>query len=354
MAMACTIRLSEPLLKLRSRKELVETLLHEMIHAWNFVHNIYEENGGHGKNFKAKMEEINRKAGTNITVYHTFHDEVELYKKHWWRCDGECRNRKPYYGYVKRTSNRAPGKNDFWWNEHQRTCGGTFIKVKEPEKTEKKKKETKKDKQGKIGDIRKYFPSVSSQSSDAEDDEFETDDRGLVVGTPPKTPKVTKEPKVIPTSGGKILGGKGDGKSKLLSNQPSTSSNGVKLGGAGNGRSRLLDMFEKKNEPTAKKKEALSVPTSLPGPAKKIKVEEPKISRKSIYQAILDEFEDDDIILIDDEFDDSLGDSGVKRNLEKPNETDELCKCPICNRAMKMEEINSHLDECLTLQVLDD
>lgn len=31
VGMACVIRLSEPLLKLRSRKDLVETLLHEVM-----------------------------------------------------------------------------------------------------------------------------------------------------------------------------------------------------------------------------------------------------------------------------------------------------------------------------------
>ena len=83
---SCTIRLSEPLLKLRSRKELVETLLvknkyiickltfsnsfgkHEMIHAFSFVLGIREGNGGHGPNFCKMMESINKSAGTNITV----------------------------------------------------------------------------------------------------------------------------------------------------------------------------------------------------------------------------------------------------------------------------------------------
>lgn len=94
--MSCTIRLSEPLLKLRPRKDLVQTLLHEMIHAYLFILNIREGNGGHGPNFKKIMEGINKIAGTNITVYHTFHDEVELYKTHWWRCNGICQHRKPF------------------------------------------------------------------------------------------------------------------------------------------------------------------------------------------------------------------------------------------------------------------
>lgn len=66
-------------------------------------------------------------------VYHTFHDEVDEYRRHWWRCDGPCRHRKPYYGYVKRATNRAPSAHDYWWAEHQQKCGGTYVKIKEPE-----------------------------------------------------------------------------------------------------------------------------------------------------------------------------------------------------------------------------
>lgn len=67
--------------------------------------------------------------GTSITVYHSFHDEVRLYQQHWWRCNGPCQNRKPFFGIVKRAINRAPGPNDFWWAEHSKTCGGQFAKV---------------------------------------------------------------------------------------------------------------------------------------------------------------------------------------------------------------------------------
>uniref|UniRef100_A0A8C6BTV6 SprT-like N-terminal domain n=1 Tax=Monodon monoceros TaxID=40151 RepID=A0A8C6BTV6_MONMO len=93
----CSIRLSEPLLKLRPRKDLVE-------------------------------------------VYHTFHDEVDEYRRHWWRCNGPCQHKKPYYGYVKRATNRAPSAHDYWWAEHQKTCGGAYIKIKEPESCSKKGK----------------------------------------------------------------------------------------------------------------------------------------------------------------------------------------------------------------------
>ncbi|XP_054936893.1 DNA-dependent metalloprotease SPRTN isoform X2 [Physeter macrocephalus] len=101
----CSIRLSEPLLKLRPRKDLVE-------------------------------------------VYHTFHDEVDEYRRHWWRCNGPCQHKKPYYGYVKRATNRAPSAHDYWWAEHRKTCGGTYIKIKEPESySQKGKRKTKLGKQ---------------------------------------------------------------------------------------------------------------------------------------------------------------------------------------------------------------
>ncbi|NXT24427.1 SPRTN protein, partial [Syrrhaptes paradoxus] len=136
----CSIRLSEPLLKLRPRKDLVETLLHEMIHALLFVTNNDKDRESHGPEFCKHMRRINRLTGANVTIYHSFHDEVDLYRQHWWRCNGPCQNRKPYFGYVKRSMNRAPSARDFWWVEHQETCGGTFTKVKEPENFSKRSK----------------------------------------------------------------------------------------------------------------------------------------------------------------------------------------------------------------------
>ena len=44
---------------------------------------------------------------------------------------------------MKRSMNRPPSKNDTWWGQHERSCGGSYTKVKEPEGYGKKK--TKKD-----------------------------------------------------------------------------------------------------------------------------------------------------------------------------------------------------------------
>lgn len=308
IGMACVIRLSEPLLKLRSRKDLVETLLHEMIHAWNFIRGISEENGGHGRNFLGKMHEINKLAGTNISVYHTFHDEVNLYKKHWWRCDGVCKEKSPYFGFVKRTCNRAPGKSDFWWQKHEQTCGGKFIKIKEPEKVEKKRKgkENKKKaiepplktpKLSPSGDIRKFF----------------------------------KPEKDVPNSNTVVP--KTEDKSKV---EPSTS--GLTIGGTGSGRSRLLDMFVDKKPKTEKspskifKNEVIVVENYYPTQL-----------QKSWSDRVKLEFEDDDIIIIDGEFDDNLSPT-FSSSTPKPNDH---CHCPCCNASIEVENINEHLDQCL-------
>ena len=135
-----------------------------MIHAFLFITDNNDDHDGHGPEFHKHMYRINASTGANISVYHTFHDEVELYKTHWWRCDGPCTKRPPFYGFVKRTMNKAPGPNDRWWGQHQQTCGGTFIKVKEPEgygqKKGKKKTESQNNKANKTNDkndIRKFF-----------------------------------------------------------------------------------------------------------------------------------------------------------------------------------------------------
>uniref|UniRef100_A0A3Q3WQ32 DNA-dependent metalloprotease SPRTN n=1 Tax=Mola mola TaxID=94237 RepID=A0A3Q3WQ32_MOLML len=155
----CSIRLSEPLLKLRPRKDLVETLLHEMIHALLFVTQNNRDRDGHGPEFCKHMTRINKASGTKITVYHSFHDEVDVYRQHWWRCSGPCQSRKPYFGYVKRAMNRAPSALDPWWEDHRRTCGGTYTKVKEPEGYGKKgKKDTKKEGKTSGKDIRNIIP----------------------------------------------------------------------------------------------------------------------------------------------------------------------------------------------------
>lgn len=132
------LKLSEPLLKFRPRADVVDTLLHEAIHAYLFVttswrHSRGEDGSGHGEGFLLLADAVNGHGGHGVSVFHSFHDEVDSYRTHVWECDGPCRARAPFFGLVKRAMNRAPGKGDSWWAGHAEACGGSFTKVAEPE-----------------------------------------------------------------------------------------------------------------------------------------------------------------------------------------------------------------------------
>lgn len=135
------MKLSEPLLKFRPRSDAINTLLHEAIHAYFFITSSWRhsrDESGHGTGFQMLASAINAHGGYDVTIFHTFHDEVDSYRTHVWACDGPCRARPPYFGLVKRSMNRAPGKSDNWWSRHQDDCGGSFTKIAEPELTKKK------------------------------------------------------------------------------------------------------------------------------------------------------------------------------------------------------------------------
>ncbi|XP_060739853.1 DNA-dependent metalloprotease SPRTN [Tachysurus vachellii] len=206
----CSIRLSEPLLKLRPRKDLVETLLHEMIHALLFVTQNNRDRDGHGPEFCKHMNRINQASGTKISIYHSFHDEVDVYRQHWWRCNGPCQNRKPFFGYVKRAMNRAPSHRDPWWEDHRRTCGGTYTKIKEPENYGKKGKseEEKKDKNALKKSGGKMKAAGSTEGSRSQDirNVIPFSGRGIVLGgsTQPSAP-VQNPPIQSPTRSPKPL-----------------------------------------------------------------------------------------------------------------------------------------------------
>jgi len=132
------LKLSEPLLKFRPRSDVIDTLLHEAIHAYFFVttswrHSRGEDGTGHGEGFLMLADTVNNHGGYGVSVFHTFHDEVDSYRTHVWECSGPCKLKAPFFGLVKRAMNRAPGKGDSWWAKHLEECGGSFTKIAEPE-----------------------------------------------------------------------------------------------------------------------------------------------------------------------------------------------------------------------------
>ncbi|KAF1816776.1 hypothetical protein P152DRAFT_426047 [Eremomyces bilateralis CBS 781.70] len=132
------VKLSEPLLKYRTREDTVNTFLHELMHAYFFVTTSFKhsrEDGGHGPGFLLLANSINNHGSYFITVFHTFHDEVDSYRTHVWQCNGSCKDRPPFFGLVKRSMNRPPSKSDFWWTRHEAECGGEYTKIAEPKPT---------------------------------------------------------------------------------------------------------------------------------------------------------------------------------------------------------------------------
>ncbi|EEY60578.1 uncharacterized protein PITG_13303 [Phytophthora infestans T30-4] len=193
--------LCEPLLKLRPRSDMVNTLLHEMIHAYVFVATPVRDHDDHGPLFQAHMNRINEAAKTKITVFHTFLDEVDSYRQHIWQCNGPCRHTRPYFGLVKRSMNRAPGPTDRWWADHERRCGGSYSKIKEPvaftaKQAKKREQElAREEKQKKKAEDAKAAPSVKSffprmnEDSDAKTSKAEQSTR--VETKPPRARKKT-------------------------------------------------------------------------------------------------------------------------------------------------------------------
>ncbi|XP_037030967.1 sprT-like domain-containing protein Spartan [Bradysia coprophila] len=95
------ISLNERLLKYRTRKNLVETLLHEMIHASLFLDQD-PDSSEHGPSFIKIMNRIYRQTGADVSVYHDYHNEIALYENRLWRCNGKkCENRPPHFGLMR-------------------------------------------------------------------------------------------------------------------------------------------------------------------------------------------------------------------------------------------------------------
>lgn len=371
-----------------------------MIHAYLFVLDIREGNGGHGPNFLRVMNGINRQAGTNISVYHSFHDEVRVYKKHWWRCDGPCRDRKPFYGYVKRCMNRAPGPHDFWFAQHQRDCGGKFIKIKEPT-PKKKAPPTKPKKTTPTQNISNYFnkggrgntainrgggtlvitkPPIAKPKPPAP-----SSSNIRTINSPPSSQSTPKKGSNLPSN---IVGfkdfGTNTGTIPKIPSQPTFSGGGHTLGGSSNKRSRLLDQFEastsKKQKTDNDKNDSMTLlndgeddlfraidldhiehenNTTLS------QADKAKARQTIIKQEILTDsngFGDDDesdIILIDDEYDNDYNENDLNLSKEvivdlftddmmgnKSNSDDDTLPCPICNKRFKKNLQKDHVDKC--------
>ncbi|XP_037049005.1 sprT-like domain-containing protein Spartan [Bradysia coprophila] len=125
------IELNEQLLKFRTRRDLVETLLHEMIHAFLSIKDSCDD---HGPNFLKEMDRINAETGATVSIHHNHHNEVALYNNRLWRCNGICRKRSPQFGLIRiETGSLVDFEDQWWWSYHLKNCGGNFELVPVPE-----------------------------------------------------------------------------------------------------------------------------------------------------------------------------------------------------------------------------
>ncbi|KAF8793281.1 DNA-dependent metalloprotease SPRTN-like [Argiope bruennichi] len=356
----CSVRLSLPLLKLRPRKDLIETLLHEMIHAYLFVTANNKDHDAHGPEFLKHMYRINKEAGTRISVYHSFHDEVDSYRTHWWKCNGPCQNKRPFYGIVKRAMNRAPGPRDNWWAQHQSTCGGTFTKIKEPDNYKQKslkRKLLEKDQKG----IKSYFEASTSKSVSSSFNSTKKH-KGIDISAiqsilgkdanivsvnsggsfTPDLPTVKEMNPPVPFAGrGFTLGSSSSEtprsflaklrKDGLLKSNISTSVTSLEKKECVQPNSCKDEVV--KNSDTNKKDSPCSASNSLNATLS-------TVEKSKLVQSSLDQFVSSP--LRNSETDDAP----TFRSVSQQNESSEV-ECPVCSILLPSADINNHLDQCL-------
>jgi len=275
-----------------------------------------------------------------VQIYHNFHDEVKLYRQHWWKCNGPCQHKPPFFGTVRRSMNRPPGPSDFWWHEHQQICNGQFIKIKEPEnfksrsKQNDKSKSTSKD--GKSNrslttwltknipamdvatsskalsnnDSTKIFTQTDNDKPSTSKDNGGTNSSRAV--NEKDTQDLSLEMKKLGSCSNNVYGWGTSGSSENVkdnvSKTPTFSCSGV-LGGSNSGRSNLLTKFKRINDDENHRCESIK-----------------RDSSSESLSAMGQESANNQVL-----------------NLSPNNSV----LCPICNIPMTLENIYRHIDSCL-------
>lgn len=207
--------------------------------------------------------------------------------------------------------NRAPGPSDFWWKEHQQTCGGQFIKIKEPEnfkaKGSKKVKSTPKNTTP-ANNIFTWLTKTSPSNTELK--------------SSPNNQKSLNEFKKLGNNTNNVHGWGTGGPNAVNNSQKSNSSNitsvskipkfsssGV-LGGFNTGKSNLLNKFsdtDKSKIGIVFSKKAINLPIVNP------------VTKRS--------------------------NNNNNQSSKEPQE--KFVECPICGIFILNNDINKHIDVCL-------
>lgn len=285
--------------------------------------------------------------------------------------------------------NRAPGPSDFWFKKHQLTCGGQFIKVREPEKPEKGKKfknDPKKDPK-KPGIDKWLTPSPKNKPKDKPPNDLSKPKvkpglNGLNkpknkpasntnnINKPGSSSNISKPGgSALKTKGGsKVItvnkwntnttdepgiqklgnttnnvygfGTGGPGSSTSNTSKGSSSGNHFSfsgtVGGSSIGKSKLIDLF---SQPNAKPQSQLNdKKNQVSGPTVKCPICKDLITEKKANEHI-------DSCLVQEENKKKTPFVSIS-----PRLTPALVKCPVCSKYISSTLIIDHIDLCLTLQ----
>ena len=270
--------------------------------------------------------------------------------------------------------NRAPSSRDPWWADHQRTCGGTYTKIKEPENYGAKKSKSKQGKgksdsetgkakgKGRIlggedsGTLPKFFKRKtrdSDNSSGNSDSEHDT-------GKKRQKGSCENSDKATPINGGVVKPKiNAPGSSRWTADVTPFSGLGRTLGsnstehatGAGPHSSQQDSSRSLKDKTNGAKKPVIVIKT--PSPTKPKKTPSPTPTIVDAFQRAKDKSRDcekkSDVVK-----------SPLLGSQRKPIELDSLTsvinevgrptksvQCPVCQTLVLNSEINQHLDSCL-------
>ena len=271
--------------------------------------------------------------------------------------------------------NRAPGPNDNWWKDHQTTCGGTFIKIREPEKPQiKKGKKAKND--SKKPSMDKWLlvssnnkpgsNTINSKNSGSSNNISKPGGSSLKTkgGSSVITMKKwdtnfqnSEEPGIqkLGNSTNNVHGfGTGGPGSSNNKSPKSTTSSGKQfsfsgtLGGSSTGQSKLARIFSPKVKPQSEsnnKTDQVSLGPTVHCPICKNLILENK-ANEHIDECLIQKEKENKTPFV----------SSTPRITNERNKMIEFSnrknsvKCPVCDRLITTALIMDHIDKCLTLQ----
>ena len=247
--------------------------------------------------------------------------------------------------------NRAPSPRDPWWAEHQRNCGGTYTKIKEPEGYGKKNM-TKKDSKGKSENEGKGMPSKgtlprfferrkreNSESGEMDEAEMQTTGSSETRKKRHKTGETAAVNTCItPFSGaGHILGTTSHIEFPAMSNPKPSSQESSEQPDRNVHKKPGTSTITSKTTPPNKNKRFDPAPTLTIIEAFKRGKERSDGTSVAINSSPVQGSHSKPINILDD---------SSQRNPESMP-LNKLGPCPVCQTLVVFTQINQHLDSCL-------